>query len=120
MSFEAQQEAALRELKEAGIWDANSKPPALLFLWWLGLKARPFHYNSFSRNTLFMGLGFTAFWAPLCWFLQLYSFNMPLTHFVTTVAVVGCVFGLAMGINYKIAARKHNLSAWDELETNVG
>ena len=25
-----------------------------------------------------------------------------------------------MGINYKIAARKHNLSAWDELETNAG
>ena len=119
MSFEARKEAALKELKEAGIWEINSKPPALLFLWWLGLNVRPFHYNSFSRNTLFMGLGFTAFWAPLCWFLQLYSFNMPLTHFVTTVVVVGCVFGLAMGINYKFTARKHNLSAWDELETNA-
>lgn len=106
MSFEARKEAALKELKEAGIWEINSKPPALLFLWWLGLNVRPFHYNSFFRNTLFMGLGFTAFWAPLCWFLQLYSFNTPLTHFVTTVVVVGCVFGLAMGINYKFTARK--------------
>ncbi len=37
MSFEARKEAALKELKEAGIWEINSKPPALLFLWWLGV-----------------------------------------------------------------------------------
>lgn len=115
MSFEARKQAALKELKEAGIWEINYKPPALLFLWWLGLKARPFHYNSFSRNALFMGLGFTAIWAPLFWFLQLYTLKMPLSHFATTVIVVGCVFGLAMAIHYTLTAQKHNLSTWDKL-----
>lgn len=43
MSFEARKEAALKELKRAGIWEVNYNPPALLFLWWLGLKVRPFH-----------------------------------------------------------------------------
>lgn len=115
MSFEAKKQAALAELENSKIWRPNYEPPFLLFMWWLGKKTRPPHYNSFMRNALSFGSLFAIGWGLIMWF---FVWNSTALSFPATIAVsllAGVLFGLFMACYYRISARRNHLSHWREL-----
>lgn len=115
MSFEQRKEAAMRELKESGICKFNTKPPALIILWALGIKAKPPHYNSFLKNMFSMALWFAATWGILMWFLQWSPGGLPIPSAIASALFVGVLFGATMATYYKLSAQKHRLSKWVNL-----
>ncbi|WP_376692948.1 DUF6404 family protein [Wenzhouxiangella sp. EGI_FJ10409] len=120
MSFEKRKEAAMKELKEPGIWKSNSMPPALIILWKLGVKAKPPHYNCFLRNALSTGLWFAAAWGVLMWLVQWRSMGLSVFGATVSALAAGVFFGVAMAAYYKSSARKHQLSNWVDLPSKEG
>lgn len=115
MLFEKRKEAAIQELKESGIWKSNGMPPALIMIWKLGIKAKPPHYNAFSKNAFLLGVWFASAWGLLMWFLQLRSLGFSILGATILSLVGGILFGLTMAAYYKWSARKHRLSNWTDL-----
>jgi RsiW-degrading membrane proteinase PrsW (M82 family) len=115
MSFQDKLEAAQKELGETKIWKSNRNPPISVLLRKLGLKIRPFHYNSFTVNFLITSIWFGCIWGVLMWFTTWKSQNMPIQIALITSISGGLLFGLLMAFYYKRSAKKHSLSEWQKL-----
>jgi len=115
MSFSTKLNAAQKELSESKIWKVNSNPPIFALLRKLGINIRPFHYNTFIVNFLFMSLMFGGPWGLIMWFSTWGSQNMSIQMALITSLSAGLLFGLSMAFYYKRSSKKHNLSNWEQL-----
>lgn len=107
-------EAALAEMKNAGVWRASAIPPYLKVARRLGFELRPPYYMSFANVAGFLGVYFAVFWGLSMRFLFWRDY-VPMSFQLINSAVAGIMFGIAMAAWYRHVRKKHSLSSWDDL-----
>ena len=116
MSFEARCERALAIPAKTGIWQSNYAPPALHFLWKLGVQVPPPHFARFLPTTLWLGGTFGVVWGLAMWFFVWSNQRMAPVAAVLTSLISGALFGLLMAAYYAHGRRKYNLPDWQSLD----
>ncbi|MEE2944081.1 MAG: DUF6404 family protein [Pseudomonadota bacterium] len=114
-NYDRKFQAAIREMKEVGIWKSNANPPLLRLFRRFGLKVRPPHYGSLMKNGFIMGIWFAGVWGLLMWFLWWRADGKSFAEAALTSATAGVLFGVGMTAYYAFSRKKHHLSAWEEL-----
>ncbi|MBQ4810265.1 hypothetical protein J8M20_02910 [Pseudoalteromonas luteoviolacea] len=112
MSYSIKLEAALRELEEAKINKINVMPPPYRLLRKLGVEIVPFHYNSFSSNFAIASVWYIPIsFALVFWYLD----DISITNVFAFGLFSGLMLGLCTAAYYSNSAKKHKLSAWEQL-----
>lgn len=115
MSFEEKYQKAIQELQATRIWKSNHTPPIHKLARAFGMEARPPHYSKPLNIFVLNGVYFALVWGVLMWFLFWSHDQMSAAVAIITSIVAGALFGGFMNLYYRISARKHNLTPWDEL-----
>lgn len=114
--FERKYMAAMKQLESSDIWRSSYSPPIHSIARKLGLKSRPPHFNTYSRNALHFGVLFAVLIGWLEWTEKMPNdsiFSLGSTAFVLCCSLIG---GLGMATYYKSSSEKNGLLKWDELQ----
>jgi hypothetical protein len=107
-------DAAVAEMKNAGVWRWNGMPPYLRLGRKLGFKPRPPYYVSFGKVAVLSGAYFAIFmgvYKLLIWQDPVKSVPAQLIG----ALISGLLFGIFMATWYRHVCRKSGLSSWDDL-----
>jgi len=113
--YQRKLDAAMKELRDAGVWKSNANPPYLRLMLKLGLTPRPPHYAAFFQIVVTQGVWFGAAWGGLMWFWQWQSQGLPFGLALFAALAAGSLFGVAMAFIYAKGRKKHSLSDWQSL-----
>ena len=111
--YERKFQAALDEMKAAGIWRGNAYPPGLRLLRSVGLKPRPAYYLPFIKVALPNAIFFSVVWGLIMWFWEWRGQGTPLSPI--SALLFGALSGLFMALWVARTKKRHKLSDWQSL-----
>lgn len=97
------------------MWHSTYAPPFHKLQRWMGMQPRLPHYVPFWREAVEAGLWFAVVWCALMWMWEWRAAGMAFRDAVTSSAIAGVFFGLALACGYAWGRRKWTLSRWDVL-----
>jgi hypothetical protein len=102
----------LGDLGQKGVGRFTIAPPMYRLFWRLGIKVRPPLFASFWSLVAITGLGYGillfVFMWPFVWQTE------PVSAVVGTAALAAVLFGLFMGVYYRVRAQKLGLPRWED------
>ena len=113
--YERKFQAALDEMKAAGIGRGNAYPPGLRLLRSIGLKPRPAYYLPFIKVALPNAIYFSMVFGLIMWFWEWRGQGTPLSLVVTAALVGGASYGLVKALWDARTKKRHKLSDWQSL-----
>ena len=113
--YERKFQAALDEMKAAGIWRSNAYPPGLRLVRSIGLKPRPAYYLPFIKVALPNAIFFSVVYGLMMWFWEWRGQGTPLSDIAISPLLVGALPGLFMALWVTRTKKRHKLSDWQSL-----
>ena len=113
--YERKFQAALDEMKAAGIGRSNAYPPGLRLLRSVGLKPRPAYYLPFIKVALPNAIYFSVVYGLIMWFWEWRGQETPLSDIAISALLVGALPGLSIALWVAITKKRHKLSDWQSL-----
>jgi membrane associated rhomboid family serine protease len=114
--YERKFQAALDEMKAAGIGRGNAYPPGLRLLRGVGLKPRPAYYVPFIKVALPHAIFSGVVWGLMMWFWWGRRGQWsPLSDIAIFALLAGALSGLFMAIWVARTKKRHKLSDWQSL-----
>lgn len=112
---EKRYQAALAELRAAGVSMRVALPPYVHLLRWLDLEIRPPHYDTFRHNLQVSGTIFGVIWSLLMYLFIWRGQDMPLPVIIGLTGLAILFFGTLMAGYYTWQKRRFGLSEWERL-----
>lgn len=114
--FDKHKNAALAHLASTPIRSGNYQPLITILLWWMGVRVKPPHFQSFPANILTSGAYFAIVWGVLMWFILFSPRDASGVAVMQLSVLVGLIYGVIMAFYYRLSARRHNLPDWHSLK----
>lgn len=115
MNYDDAYAKAMDELEASPILEGNYAPPMHQLLRRLGYHPLPPHYANFGLNWLMTGVPFGIIWGALMWLISWDVQELSPIVALWASALAGALFGFALAVYYRWSAKRHGLSAWDDL-----
>ena len=113
--YERKFQAALDEMKAAGIGRSNAYPPGLRLLRSVGLKPRPTYYLPFIKVALHSAVFFSVVYGLIMWFWEWRGQGTPLSDIAISVLLTSALYGLFTALWDARTKKRHKLSDWQSL-----
>lgn len=113
--YERKFQAALDEMKAAGIGRGNAHPPSLRLSRSVGLKPRPAYYLPFIKVALPNAIFFGVVWGLIMWFWAWRGQGLPLSLAAIAALLGGALYGLFTALWVARTKKRHKLSDWQSL-----
>ncbi len=108
--YERKIQAALDEMKAAGIGRSNAYPPGLRLSRSVGLKPRPAYYLPFIKVALPSAIFFSVSYGLMMWFWEWRDQGSPLSLAVIAALLGGALSGLFMALWVARIKKRHKLN----------
>jgi len=108
-------EVALELLAATGMDGRHYEPRLVRLLWRLGIDIPPPHFASSRVAAVMTGTVLSLVWSPCVWWLSWDDPKASWTRIAIVALLGGLLFGVAMALYYRSAARRYNLPPWESL-----
>lgn len=108
-------EAAVEEMRRAGIWAWNAQPPYVRAARLFGWKPRPPYYQSFWQVLFSYWAYFSFVWGVIMYLFQWRRTGQSLIADCLAALFAGLFFGLGMAAWYRRVRKRAQLTRWEDL-----